>query len=109
MPREIDDAWVEEAIEAYRRIEEKQTSFARALERFEVSVRSSDDTVEVVVSADGRVKRVNVLGNLATMNNTGLARAIQQASSAAHEAAQWARRKLYDETFSDYERLGGIP
>lgn len=108
MPREIDDAWVEEAIAAYRGIEEKQASFARALERLEVSVRSPDDTVEVVVGADGAVRRVAVLGSLSSMNNAELSRAIQQATSAAHEAAQWARRKIYEETFSDYERLGGM-
>lgn len=106
MPREIDDVWIEEAIAAYRRIEEKQSSFSRSLERLEVSVRSPDETVEVVVGADGAVKRVTVLGALDAMNNAGLSRAIQQATSAAHEAAGWARRKLYEETFSDYERLG---
>jgi len=106
MPREIDDAWVEEAIEAYRRIEEKQASFARSLGRLEVSVRSSDDSVEVIVGADGLVKRVTVLGQLASMSNEDLARAIHQATSAAHEAAQWARRKLHEESFGDYERLG---
>jgi DNA-binding protein YbaB len=106
MPREIDDAWVEEAIEAYRRIEEKQASFARALERLEVSVRSSDDAVEVIVGADGLIKRVAVLGELSWMSNEDLARSIHQATSAAHEAARWARRKLHEETFGDYERLG---
>lgn len=107
MPREIDDVWVEEAIEAYRRIEEKQASFARALSRLEVSVRSPDDSVEVIVGADSAVKRVSVLGALDSMSNVDLSRAIQQATSAAHEAAEWARRKLYDETFGDYHSLGG--
>lgn len=107
MPREIDDVWVEEAIDAYRRIEEKQASFTRAVERLEVSVRSPDDTVEVVVGADGAMKRVTVLGPLPTMNSADLSRALQQATTAAQEAAQWARRKLFEETFSDYERLGG--
>jgi DNA-binding protein YbaB len=106
MPREIDDAWVEEAIAAYRRIEEKQASFAQALERLEVSVRSSDDTVEVIVGADGNVRRVTVLGQLSEMSNQDLARAIHQATTAAHDAARWARRKLHEETFGDYERLG---
>lgn len=106
MPREIDDAWIEAAIAAYRRIEEKQASFSRSLERLEVLVRSPDESVEVVVGADGAVKRVTVLGSLESMNNAALSRAIQHATSAAHEAADWARRKLYEETFGDYERLG---
>lgn len=106
MPREIDDAWVEEAIEAYRRIEEKQASFTRSLERLEVTVRSPDDAVEVIIGADGVVKRVTVLGQLASMSNEDLARSILQATSAAHDAARWARRKLHEETFGEYERLG---
>jgi DNA-binding protein YbaB len=105
MPREIDDAWIEEAIAAYRRIEEKQASFAQALSRLEVAVRSPDESVEVIVGADGAVRRVTVLGSLQTMSNAELSRSIQQATSAAHEAAEWARRKLYDETFGDYDSL----
>ncbi len=101
MAREIDDAWVEAAIAAYGRIEEKQASFARALQRLEVCVRSPDDAVEVIVGADGAVRRVTV------MDDVALSRAIQQAMSAAHEAAEWARRKLFEETFSESERLGG--
>jgi hypothetical protein len=106
MPREIDDAWVEEAIAAYRRIEEKQERFAQSVERMEVSVRSPDDSVEVVVGADGVVRRVNVLGNISAMSNQDLARAIQQATSAAHDAARWARHKLHEEAFGGYETLG---
>ncbi len=107
MPREIDDAWVEAAIATYRGIEEKQASFTRAIERLEVCVRSSDDSIEIVVGADGAVRRVTLLRPLETMESAALARAIQQATSAAHEAAQWARRKLFEETFSGFERLGG--
>lgn len=107
MPREIDDAWVEAAIATYQQIEERQATFARALERLEVCVRSSDDSVEIVVAADGAVRRVSLLRPLDSMDGASLARAIQQATSAAHEAAQWARRKLFEETFSDYGRLGG--
>lgn len=108
MPREIDDAWVEEAIEAYRRIEQKEASYARALSQLEVSVRSPDGAVEIVVGADGKVRRVNVSGPLDAMSNADLSRAIHQAASAAHEAAEWARRKLHDETFGDYRSLGAV-
>jgi len=108
MPREIDDAWVEEAIEAYRRIEAKQTAFERALSQLEVSVRSPDGAVEIVVGADGKVRRVNLSGSLESMSNADLARAIEQATAAAHDAAEWARRKLHDETFGDYRSLGAV-
>ncbi len=105
MPREIDDAWIEEAIDAYRRIEEKQASFTRALAQLEVVVRSPDEVVEVIVGANGAVRRVTVLGSVQAMSNAELSRSILQATSAAHEAAEWARRKLYDETFGDYDSL----
>ncbi|WP_117214512.1 YbaB/EbfC family nucleoid-associated protein [Allorhizocola rhizosphaerae] len=107
MAREIDDAWVEAAIASYRRIEEKQESFARAMQRLEVCVRSPDNAVEVVVGADGAVRGVSLIGSLDGTDRVALSRSIQQAISAAHEAAEWARRKLFEETFSDYERLGG--
>jgi len=107
MPREIDDVWVEEAISAYRQIEERQAAFAQALARLEVSVRSPDDVVEVIVGADGVVRHVAVHGSLPAMSNVELSRSVLQATSAAHEAASWARRKLYEETFGDYHSLGG--
>ncbi|WP_020526017.1 YbaB/EbfC family nucleoid-associated protein [Catelliglobosispora koreensis] len=106
MPSEIDDVWIEEAVSAYRQIEERQAAFARALTQLEVSVRSPDDVVEVIVGGDGVVRHVNVHGSLPSMSNADLSRSIQQAASAAHEAAAWARRKLHDETFGDYRSLG---
>ena len=107
MPREIDDAWIEEAIASYRRIEQRQASFSRALAQLEVSVRSPDDLVEVVVSADGAVRKVVVIGSIEGRTSGELSRAIQHAITAAHDAAAWARRKVYDETFGDYPALGG--
>ena len=106
MPREIDDAWIEEAIAAYRRIEEKQASSSpRHYRAWRPPFALLMSSIEVIVGADGAVRRVTVLGSLQTMSNTELSRSIQQATSAAHEAAEWARRKLYDETFGEYDSL----
>jgi DNA-binding protein YbaB len=107
MPSEIDDVWIEEAIDAYRRIGERQAAFAKAVDQLEVSVHSPDETVEVIVGGDGAVRRVTLHGSLAAMSNATLSRSVQQATSAAHQAAEWARRKLYDETFGDYRSLEG--
>ncbi|MBV1851914.1 YbaB/EbfC family nucleoid-associated protein [Catellatospora tritici] len=107
MPREIDDAWIEEAIASYRRIEERQEALTRALAGIEVAVRSPDDLVEVVADADGAVRRVVVTGSIEGRTAVELTRAIQQAITAATDAAGWARRKVYEETFGGYADLGG--
>lgn len=107
MPREIDDAFIEEAIASYRRIEERQAAYDRALAQLEVAVRSPDDLIEVVVNGGGAIRRVTVIGSIDGCTNVELSRAIQQAISAADDAAGWARRKLHDETFKDYPALGG--
>jgi hypothetical protein len=102
MPREIDDAWIEEAIASYRAIEERQASYARALAHVDVTVRSADGLVEVVVGADGAVRSVNVVGRIEGRSNIELSRSIQEAITAGHDAAAWAKRKVYDETFQGY-------
>jgi hypothetical protein len=105
MPREIDDAWIEEAIASYRAIEDRQAGFARALAHVDVTVRSADGLVEVVVGADGAVRTVTVVGRIEGRSNVELSRSIQEAITAAHDAAAWAKRKVYDETFSAYVPL----
>jgi DNA-binding protein YbaB len=105
MPREIDDAWIEEAIASYRRIEHRQATFAKSLEQVEVTVRSPDNLVEVVVGADGAVRKVVIVGSLQGRTNVEVSRTIQQAITAATDAAAWSRRKVYDETFGDYAPL----
>jgi DNA-binding protein YbaB len=105
MPREIDDAWIEEAIASYRAIEQRQAGLARALAHAEVTVRSTDGLIEVVTGADGVVRSVNVVGRLTGRSNAEVSRSIQEAIDAAHDAAAWAKRKVYDETFSGYEPL----
>jgi len=105
MAREIDEAWVEDAIERYRRIETLQAEFDKAVGGVEVSVRSPDGFVEVVVTAAGAITDVRFLGALHTRTSSEAARSVQAAVTAAADAARWAREKLHAETFGEYRRL----
>lgn len=107
MAREIDEAWIEEAVQRYRRIELLQAEFDKALSTMEVTVRSSDGTVEVAVTPAGEITGVRVLGSLQHRSNADLSRAVHSAVTAAGDAARWAREKLYAETFADYQPLRG--
>ena len=49
MGRSVDETWIEEAIERYQRIERLLADFDRALAKVDVTVRSPDGLVEVVV------------------------------------------------------------
>ena len=60
MAREIDEAWIDEAIERYQRIEARLAEFEQAVKGVEVTVRSPDGLVEVVVSADGCIRDVRI-------------------------------------------------
>ncbi|MEV4626664.1 YbaB/EbfC family nucleoid-associated protein [Micromonospora sp. NPDC049523] len=105
MSREIDEAWVEEAVERYRRIESLQAEFDQAVRTVEVSVRSPDGLVEVVVTAAGTITDVRFLAAVQNRGNAELARSVQAAVTAAADAARWAREKLHTETFGAYRRL----
>jgi hypothetical protein len=104
MTREIDEVWIEQAIDRYRRIEQLRADYATALRTTEVTVRSPDGLVEVLVSADGDVKDVRFV-SADSRSPKELARSTQAAVTAAASAALWARRKLHDEMFRDYEPL----
>ncbi len=105
MAREIDEAWIDEAVERYRRIESLQAEFDKAMSTTEVTVRSADRSVEVVVTAAGEITDVRVLGPLHQRGNAELSRAIQDAVTSAADAARWARQKLHAEFFGDYRPL----
>ena len=105
MAREIDEAWVEEAVERYRRIEALQAEFDQAIRRVEVTVRSPDGLVELIVTAAGAISDVRFLGPLHNRSSGDVARSVQAAVTAADDAARWAREKLYTETFGEYRRL----
>lgn len=104
--REIDEAWIEEAVSAYRRIEERQAEFRRSLADIEVSVRSPDGLIEVVVAGEGGVRNVAVVGSLRNQSTAEINRSIQAALHAAKDGAEWARRRLHQDIFGDYPALG---
>lgn len=105
MGRDIDEAWIEEAVERYRRIESLQAQFDQAVGGIEVSVRSPDGLVEVLVTAAGSITEVRFLAPLRTRSDTEVARSVHAAVTAAADAARWAREKLHAETFGEYRRL----
>ena len=105
MAREIDEAWIEEAVARYRRIEALQAEFDEAVHAVEVTVRSPDNLVEVLVSAAGEIRGVTILGAGHGRTGADLSRSVQVAVTAAADAARWAREKLHAETFGDYRPL----
>jgi DNA-binding protein YbaB len=105
MAREIDEAWVEEAISRYRRIEALQAEFDAAVQKTEVTARSPDGLVEVSANAAGAVRKVTIVGSLPGRSNVDVSRSIESAIAAAAEAAEWTRRSLYAETFGGYPPL----
>jgi DNA-binding protein YbaB len=105
MRREIDESWIEEAVEHYRRIDALRAQFDRALTTVEVSVRSPDGLVEVIVTADGTIRDVRFTAQLHNHGTTDVARSVREAVTAAADAAAWARKKLHAETFTDYSPL----
>jgi DNA-binding protein YbaB len=97
--REIDEAFIEEAIERYQRLETARAEFDRAVRDVEVTVNSRDGLVEVRVSADGVIRSVNLVGSLAGRGNAELSRSLTEAVTAAADAARWARERLHAEAF----------
>jgi hypothetical protein len=106
MAREIDEAWIGEAIDRYRRIDALRAEFDKAITAHVVSVHSPDDTVEVLVTAAGDITDVRIRGSLQNRTATDLAREVQAVVTSATEAARWAREKLHDEVFGAFRSLG---
>lgn len=106
MPREIDEAWIDEAIERYRRLDALRGEFEKAVAGHVVSVHSPDDTVEVRVTAAGEITDVQIRGSLQHRSATELAREVQAVVTTATEAARWARQKLHDEVYGAFRSLG---
>lgn len=102
MAREIDEGWIEEAVARYRRIEALRAEFDQAAQEMVVSVRAPDDSVEVLVTAAGEITAVTLLTAAAGRPLPVLSRSIQQAVTAAADAARWAREKLHAQTFGEY-------
>lgn len=107
MAREIDEAWIEEAIDRHRRLDVLRAQLDQAAAGTRVSVRSPDGTVEVVVTAAGTIVDVRITGPLHRRTGAELSRSVKQAVLDAADAARWAREKLHDEVFSAYRPLAG--
>ena len=105
MAREIDEAWIDEAIERYRRVDALRAEFDKAVGAHVVSVHSPDDTVEVLVTAAGDITDVRIRGSLQNRTAADLAREVQAVVISATEAARWAREKLHDEIFGAFRSL----
>ena len=101
----MDEAWIEQAIERYQRMERLVADFDKALAKVDVTVRSPDGLVEVVVAGDGAIRDVLISEQARDRSPRELSKAVQAAVAAAADAARWARRKLHSETFDDYPDL----
>jgi hypothetical protein len=99
MAREIDEAWIDEAIDRYRRLDQLRAEFDKVVASHSVSVHSPDDTIEVVVTAAGEITEVRITGSLHQRDAAEFAREIQAVVTSAAEAARWARAKLHGEIF----------
>ncbi len=107
MAREIDEAWIEEAIDRHRRLDVVRARLDEAAATTTVSVRSADGSVEVIATAAGAIVDVRIAGPLHRRTPVELSRSVLQAVTDAAEAARWAREKLHDEAFSAYRPLAG--
>ena len=103
---QVDEVWIEQAIERYQRMERLLADFDKALAKVDVTVRSPDGLVEVIVRADGVIRDVVISEQAHGRPPRELSKAVQAAVTAAADAAQWARRKLHSETFDDFPDLG---
>lgn len=99
MAHEIDEGWIDEAIDRYRRLGELRSEFDQAVAAHSVSVHSPDNSIEVVVTAAGDIVDVRINGGLQHRDATLFADEIRAVVTSAAEAARWARRKLHGEVF----------
>jgi DNA-binding protein YbaB len=104
--REIDEAWIEEAIDRYRRVDQLRADFEKAVAAHLVSVHSPDDSIEVVVTAAGAITDVRINGSLRDRDPVEFAREIKSVVTNASEAARWAREKLHGEVFGRLRPMG---
>ena len=109
MAREIDEAWIEEAIERYQRLEQLLADFDKRASGLEVTVRSPDGLVEVVVTGDGTIRDVAIADEAQGRSVRDLSRSVRSAVTAAADAARWARVKLHQETFGEFHPLPADP
>ena len=106
MAREIDESWIDDAIERHRRFEQLRGDYDKAVASHRVSVHSPDDSIEVVVTAAGDIADIKINGALHHRNPVEFARELQAVVTNAAEAARWAREKLHGEVFGKLHSLG---
>jgi DNA-binding protein YbaB len=104
--REIDEAWIDEAVDRYQRLEQLRAEFEKAVAAHFVSVHSPDDSIEVVVTAAGEISDVRINVSLHDRDPVEFAREIKAVVTKASEAARWAREKLHGEVFGKLQSLG---
>ena len=109
MAREMDEAFIEKAIERYQRLEQLLAEFDKRAAGVEVSVRSPDGLVEVVVTADGTIRDVVIADAAQGRSARELSKAVQSAVVAAADAARWARAKLHQDAFAEFQPLPTDP
>jgi DNA-binding protein YbaB len=98
----VDEAGIEHAIERYQQMERLLADFDKALAKVDVTVRSPDGLVEVVVGGDGTIREVVISDDARDRPPRELSRSVQAAVTAAADAALWARRKLQADMFGDF-------
>ena len=106
MGREIDEAWIDEAVDRYARLEQLRAEFDKAVAAHVVSVHSPDNSIEVMVTAAGEIRDVCINVNLRDRDPMEFAREIKAVVTKASEAARWAREKLHGEVFGKLQSLG---
>jgi DNA-binding protein YbaB len=105
MAREIDEAFIDEAVRSYQRIDARLAEFRRVSDEMDVTVHSPDGLVTVVVSVAGAIRDVVIDDQLLTQSGVDVAASVRLAVTAAADAAEWARARLHAETFADYAPL----
>jgi hypothetical protein len=104
--REIDEAWIDEAVDRYARLEQLRAEFDKAVAGHLVSVHSPDNSIEVIVTAAGDIRDVCINVSLRDRDPVEFAREIKTVVTKASEAARWAREKLHGEVFGKFPTLG---
>jgi DNA-binding protein YbaB len=104
--REIDEAWIDEAVDRYAQLEQLRADFEKAVAAHLVSVHSPDNSIEVLVSAAGDIRDVCINVSLRDRDPLEFSREIKAVVTKASEAARWAREKLRGEVFGKYQGMG---
>ena len=106
MGRDIDERWIEEAVERYQRLDGLLADFNKAVKDVEVCVRSPDGLVEILVTAEGSIRDVRIDSAFASRTAVQLAASVKAAVTAAADAAAWARQRLHADLFGEYRTMG---